>query len=202
MIFEISSSLRCAAASLSSALPLAVVCQVSPRFEVILNLVEPPLEATALILLLSSSYKVCCCPFSMSSPTEAAGCVPGSCPYRISFRYSSRSCLLFGTTSDFGITFSVKTSVSSKSFSSEPDSSEISSSVPDVISSSSDVSCCVPNSAVSSELNPETVPSVKSAAVTDVTVIPTARIRLIPRLTKFFFLYISHSPLSVVNICI
>ena len=180
MIFEISSSLRCAATSLLSALPLAVVCQVSPRSELTLNLVEPPFDATALILLLSSSYKVCCCPFSTSSPREVAGCASGSCPYRMSFRYFSRSCLLSTAPFSSGITASVKTS-SSESASFER-----------AFSALSAVSCCTSNSVASSELNSETVPSVKSAAVTGVTVIPAARTRLIPRLIKFFFLYITH----------
>ena len=191
MIFEISSSLRCAETSLLSALPLAVVCQVSPRSELTLNLVEPPFDATALILLLSSSYKVCCCPFSTSSPREVAGCASGSCPYRMSFRYFSRSCLLSTAPFSSGITASAKTS-SSESASFEPSLSEMLSSVSDANSALSAVSCCTSNSVASSELNSETVPSVKSAAVTGVTVIPAARTRLIPRLIKFFFLYITH----------
>ena len=109
----------------------------------------------------------------------------------MSFRYFSRSCLLSTAPFSSGITASAKTS-SSESASFEPALSEMLSSVSDANSALSAVSCCTSNSVASSELNSGTVPSVKSAAVTGVTVIPAARTRLIPRLIKFFFLYITH----------
>ena len=79
MIFEVFSASKCEDTSLSSAFPLAVVCQVSPRSALILNFVEPPFDATVVILLLSSSYNACCTPLSTLSATEVPGCVDRSC---------------------------------------------------------------------------------------------------------------------------
>lgn len=144
IIFEIIQFIKVCGYFSCGALPLAVVW-VSPRSELTLNLVEPPFDATALILLLSSSYKVCCCPFGTSSPRSCWLCVRILSVQNVIQIFLQKLSVIHSTVFVRNCSL-CKDFFTSESASFEPSLSEMLSSVSDANSALSAVSCCTSNS--------------------------------------------------------